>query len=432
MKKKYWGLSRGRISKSSQNIDMSKQLKQFEGKITLINPPRFNKDRNVWVMMVKENGKWQAVVSRNESRIKEYYIVLDSKRTAQSINTNIQATSLSASRIRFAEYAYHLLGRHSEEEDVLLQAAEYFSQKQPALKSPLLADCIHKFLAKQAKRNLAEATCNDYRYILEELLQDHPGARIQEISPVLWTAFIEKKRHPTTQRARFIYVKAFINFCLGKNNPEAAEDKWLDSNPLRWEAPKTEMKEISSLTFLEVVEVLKEASSNGALGYYIMRLFSLMRTEEYARFIKLGNGDTVATNRFIDLDNNRITINNFVYRKRNASESRGRYYNQINNTFKEWLEYLKTNNIKIWSNPKLIKRLTRESKIQNVRNHNILRHTAITFHAIRFSDPLRTSYIAGNSVNIISNHYLNMNIGKGDAESFYDLTPNRAKELGII
>jgi hypothetical protein len=25
-----------------------------------------------------------------------------------------------------------------------------------------------------------------------------------------------------------------------------------------------------------------------------------------------------------------------------------------------------------------------------------------------------------------------MNIGKGDAESFYDLTPNRAKELGII
>jgi hypothetical protein len=45
---------------------------------------------------------------------------------------------------------------------------------------------------------------------------------------------------------------------------------------------------------------------------------------------------------------------------------------------------------------------------------------------------LRTSYIAGNSVNIISNHYLNMNISKADAEAFYELTPTKAKELGIL
>ena len=40
---------------------MAKQLKPIEGHIAQINAPRFAEDRNMWVMMVKENGKWQAV-----------------------------------------------------------------------------------------------------------------------------------------------------------------------------------------------------------------------------------------------------------------------------------------------------------------------------------------------------------------------------------
>ena len=75
---------------------MAKQLKQIEGHIAQINAPRFAEDRKMWVMMVKENGKWQAVTSRHEEKIKSYHQLLESKRIAQSINTNIQATSLSA------------------------------------------------------------------------------------------------------------------------------------------------------------------------------------------------------------------------------------------------------------------------------------------------------------------------------------------------
>jgi len=76
--------------------------------------------------------------------------------------------------------------------------------------------------------------------------------------------------------------------------------------------------------------------------------------------------------------------------------------------------------------------MLKKSRNPKDRSHNILRHTAITFHALRFSDPLRTSYVAGNSVGIVTNHYLNMTIPKGDAEAFYDLTPIKAKELGIL
>ena len=157
----------------------------------------------------------------------------------------------------------------------------------------------------------------------------------------------------------------------------------------------------------------------------------MMRTHEYRRFIELG-GQTVGTNRFLDLENGRITINNFVYRKRGQSENRGRYYNEMPSAFKEWLEYFKAEDINLSIKPKVVTKMLKKSKNPKDRSHNILRHTAITFHALKFSDPLRTSYIAGNSVGIITNHYLNMNVPKADAESFYDFTPMKAKELGIL
>jgi hypothetical protein len=410
---------------------MGKQLRNFEGRIDAVSQPRFAADRNVWVLMVKENGKWIAVVSRNEEKIKAHYDLIEAKRIAQTINTSIQATSLSASKVRTAEYAFSLLEKHSVEDQALVRAAELFAKQLPVLGSPLLSDCSSKFLLKQKKRNLSSATYNDYTYLLKELCHDFDGKRIGEITPTMWTAFIEKRKHPVTQRARFIYLKSFLNFCAGKNNPEATEQKWIDRVPLYWEMPKTEVQEIVSYSFDEVVDLLKRAKTNGTLGFFVMRLFSMMRTHEYRRFIELG-GQTVGKNRFIDVESGRITINNFVYRKRGQSENRGRYYNELPSAFKDWLEYFKAEGTSLWVKPKVVTKMLKKSKNPKDRSHNILRHTAITFHALRFSDPLRTSYIAGNSVGIVTNHYLNMNIPKTDAESFYDLTPIKAKELGIL
>jgi integrase len=410
---------------------MGKQLRNFEGRIDAVSQPRFATDRKVWVLMVKENGKWIAVVSRSEEKIKAHHDLIEAKRIAQTINTSVQATSLSASKVRTAEYAFSVLEKHSVEDDALVRAAELLAKQQPVLCSPLLSDCSSKFLLKQKKRNLSSATYNDYTYLLKELCEDFDGKRIGEIIPTMWTAFIEKRKHPVTQRARFIYLKSFLNFCAGKNNPEATEQKWIDRVPLYWEMPKTEVQEIVSYSFDEVVDLLKRAKEHGAIGFIVMRLFSMMRTHEYRRFIELG-GQTVGTNRFIDLDNGRITINNFVYRKRGQSENRGRYYNELPSAFRQWLDYFKAENISLWIKPKAVTKMLKKSRNPKDRSHNILRHTAITFHALKFSDPLRTSYIAGNSVGIITNHYLNMNVPKADAESFYDFTPTKAKELGIL
>ena len=62
MMQKLLGLFSARSLRGSQNIRMAKQLKQIDGHIAQINSPRFAEDRNMWVMMVKENGEWQAVM----------------------------------------------------------------------------------------------------------------------------------------------------------------------------------------------------------------------------------------------------------------------------------------------------------------------------------------------------------------------------------
>jgi len=56
MMQKLLGPFSGRSLRGSQNMCMAKQLKPIEGHIAQINAPRFAEDRNMWVMMVKENA----------------------------------------------------------------------------------------------------------------------------------------------------------------------------------------------------------------------------------------------------------------------------------------------------------------------------------------------------------------------------------------
>ena len=114
---------------------MAKNFKEIEGQIEQINEPRFAKDRKVWVLMVKVNGGWRALVSKDGGRINAQFELLKSKQIAQSINTSVQATNLSATKVRLAEYAYSLLERHSTDDEALMKAVELFSQQQKHLQS---------------------------------------------------------------------------------------------------------------------------------------------------------------------------------------------------------------------------------------------------------------------------------------------------------
>ena len=76
-----------------------------------------------------------------------------------------------------------------------------------------------------------------------------------------------------------------------------------------------------------------------------------------------------------------------------------------------------------------LREVCKEMKIKGL---NVLRHTAITFHLLNFKESILTSKIGGTSLAMIERHYLSKNIPTIDAESFYKLTPTKAKELNII
>jgi len=100
-------------------------------------------------------------------------------------------------------------------------------------------------------------------------------------------------------------------------------------------------------------------------------------------------------------------------------------------TFLLWLEYFRDHNLSLIYGEDNY-RTIRTAVHPESKDRNQLRHTAITYHCLAFRNPLQTAYVAGNSVGIIQNHYLNMNIPEADALKLYELTPQRARELGIL
>ena len=119
---------------------MGRGLKEIKGAITAVNAPTWAAHRSLWVMWVKENDQWVAVTSRDERKIHDYYQLLSTRRAAQSLNVNVQTTTLSAEKVKMAEYAYGVLSNHQPEASEpreLLTAVDHYVLYKPRLKNPV-------------------------------------------------------------------------------------------------------------------------------------------------------------------------------------------------------------------------------------------------------------------------------------------------------
>jgi hypothetical protein len=96
-----------------------------------------------------------------------------------------------------------------------------------------------------------------------------------------------------------------------------------------------------------------------------------------------------------------------------------------------WLNHFAESDQSIWCSVKLERKIRQKVEGRET-DRNLLRHTAITYHCLAFRNPLQTAFIAGNSAGVIQNHYLNMNVPEADALKLYELTPERARALGIL
>lgn len=406
---------------------MARDFKPITGNITKLNAPYFAEQRGLWVMMVKENDRWTAINSRSEEKIRSYHAVLETRQTVQKLNISIQPTTLSQERVKMAEYAYGILGDAQPKE--IVDAAQLLCQQKKTAEVPTVVKAAEHFLAKQEKRQLSEATMRDYHRLVKFLAAEFPTQKLSDLTSQGLHDFIERPSYLAGKRSRYIYTKAFIQFCAGKHNSLCNGSPWISPSVLQWQSPKTEAKDISIYTYDEITTLLTQAHRRGVLPYFIFRLFSMMRTEEMKRFIAVH--PTVTGHPLISLEAQRISITNHIFKKRSDTNHRGRFYNNIHPIFLQWLEYFHANNLSLVCGEDNYRNLRLGLKPES-KDRNQLRHTAITYHCLAFRNPLQTAYIAGNSVGIIQNHYLNMNVPEADALKLYELTPDRARALGIL
>jgi len=410
---------------------MAREFKQITGTITKINAPYYAEKRGLWVMMVKSNNSWVAINSRDEAKIKEYHALLEQQKSALNLNLKVQATTLEGNWLKAAEYSAGMIqqAKIADPHEMMNAVATHIKVINETKNIPTVETACDLFITKQLKRQLSHYTEKDYRRLVRELKARFGKRLVSELTSTELTAFIEELEHPVSQRARYIYLKSFMSFCGGKLNPHCEGISWVKPGLLQWEPPKTDMHEIQVYSYDQIIELLRRASEKKVLPYFIFRLFGMCRFDEMFRMIEIQ--DKIKNHPLISIENERITFNAQVYKKRSRGEHRGRFYNKVHPTFLSWLKKFSDEdaslNISEW-----MERAIRRTIKQEGDDRNLLRHTAITYHCIAFRNPLQTAYIAGNSVGIIQNHYLNMNIPEEDALKLYQLTPEVAKHLGIV
>ena len=261
---------------------------RFEGIIQKVNKPKFINKHNVWSISLKENGKWTSVWRKDQSKADELYRLLVKRMKSNGLGIDLKPTTLSQKQLEISQLCFNRLEANEflkmDDDSTatkMLSAVDFFIQHYYEHEVPKVKDAVQMFLEKQEQRNLSEYTLRDYRNVLSLFVDEYAEARISMVKPMDCKKFVQEKVSPNNRKHRQIYLKAFFEFCCGKNR-------------------------------------------------------------------------------------------------------------------------------------------------------NILRHTAITYHTLKFRDPMRTAYVAGNSVEMIQRHYLNMNVPKDDIKRFFELTPTKAKEIGII
>ena len=229
---------------------MAREFKQITGTITKINTPYYAEKRGLWVMMVKSNNSWVAINSRDEAKIKEYYALLEQQKSALNLNLKVQATTLEGNWLKAAEYSAGMIqqAKIADPHEMMNAVATHIKVINETKNIPTVETACDLFITKQLKRQLSHYTEKDYRRLVRELKARFGKRLVSELTSTELTSFIEELEHPVSQRARYIYLKAFMSFCGGKLNPHCEGVAWVKPGLLQWEPPKTDMHEIQVIS----------------------------------------------------------------------------------------------------------------------------------------------------------------------------------------
>lgn len=429
--------------------------------INKIGPRRFIESRGFWSLSVKVNGKWQTRWKKDEADIIKLERELHEHLEANKRAIVLKPTVLSQEEISSCEMAVKLLKNKLTERftpDTIFNAAKRYIESSSYVVTPTLIESIRFFEERCHNLQIADTTMKTYTWMFERMLQRiPPDTFLSNIKKEEIVAFIQT--YPVASRRALLQrMKAFVNFCKGEKNPHIQydDDKWINWNTKDWYIKPKSSKQVRVLSYEEILNVIRSTfyrtwikndhrsetlyESNlltcktavDHISYYMWRLFTMCRWSEHIRFFE--NNPTVFNHPCIHKDFSQILFDSEVWRKRATTKTHGRKLKNIHPTFRLWLEWMsKAKAVVLNKKTSQTEQEVCQLPTLGVRDrHNILRHTAITYHVHYFSDAVKTAYFAGNSIKMIEDHYLDYDANKDDIKRFYDLTPEKCFEEGVF
>ena len=405
---------------------------------------KINYDGSTYVLKFRRQGAkgWESVKNKDKETLKKQESRWRASLHVEEAGQKIAVTSLSSVQLRAAESAFELMHKHAyEDAEELHRLVDWAIIQQSHLtkgrnKSLLLVDCVKAFLqfkkSQMDANNIAKPTYVELaRYLLtapDSFASKFPDRLIDKISPLELRNFIDSQStQPKKGKCRSLLYRFYQYASGNKDNPEC----WIARNPLaNTSPPQLKQGQVASYSYKEIKRLMTEADKLGLLPYLIFRLFSLARREEVMRLFKIGGSD-LRTNQFITKDD--INFTSDMVKTRKEKRKGGRMVS-IDKILKLWIAYFKKHKMPLKFNAVKETRLKKViPQIQGRKSSNLLRHTAITFHAKHYGNSDSTAMLAGHTVEMLWNRYYAYKfVSIDEAGKLYELTPEKALKEKII
>jgi len=350
-----------------------------------------------------------------------------------------RATSLTVDQLREAEAAFQrLAGKYTLSRAVDFFFAEYREPKTDKTLSEVLDIFLTEEIAQRvATKTMTTLVANNYRMDLRRFLVDYGQLRPHELSTFQIIKWMEDQKCPQLDdRGKEVkdaagatvmvkWSKKRWNNYRGLLNPFfvwmiAEPRRWLAKNPVeavrRYSKKDMDNPEPEILTIERCVDLMQLAMAykDGAMvPYFALCLFAGLRpSTRGGEVVKLASRPDADA--LINVKGGHIRVPKEI--------AKGRFVRgiEIQPNLAAWLMAYPLSKYPVAPT-------NNESMIDFIRGklglgHDVLRHTFISMHAEKFQSVGSTAKQAGNSEQMIRDHYLNL-VQKQEAGWFWSITP---------
>lgn len=289
----------------------------------------------------------------------------------------------------------------------------YVRTGRPLLQSPLLRECVEEYLWSKTQANRQLCTLEGYRSRLLRFAERYGDWLPVSITSDEVVGFLRDRWQPTTRLGWMVCLSTFFEWCVKK--------RYALANPLAEVGrPRGLGHRGDIFTPDEAREILREAGASRQLGFWVMSLFSGLRTVEIMRL-----GAHPAPWDLVRLSDDVIVV------PENQSKTTRRTF-QISPQLRAWLEVMRDRRVPFYPTGARTAEIgrVRRTVLQRLRGENRLspeynmgRRSFISYSLARsgasYSD---VAAMAGNSEKMIRKYYRRA-VSATSARAYFEILP---------